>query len=108
MTQELAVSPEKSDICKTLDRKNYEDDLMMEQSTVRVHMPKCVEVVPDPSTMNPKLVKLFDTLKTTTDNSKVLIRKTTKKCFKGKHVCPRSSKYRGVSKNGTLWQVSII
>jgi hypothetical protein len=76
----------------------------MEQSTVRLHMQRCVGVFADPST-SLKYEKLLNTLRTTTDKNKVLIRKTMKKCFKGKQICPRSSKYRGVSKNGTLWQV---
>jgi len=103
-TQELAVTIEASDNYKTLDRKNYDEDLLMEQSNVRVHVQRCVGLVADlPS--NLKLEKLLNTLRTTADKNKVLIRKTMKKCFKGKQICPRSSKYRGVSKNGSLWQV---
>ena len=70
---------------------------------------KCVRdvYIPDP-VPNVKLEKLLNTLRATTDENKVLIRKTMKKCFKGKQICPRSSRYRGVSKNGALWQVSII
>ena len=39
------------------------------------------------------------------DPAKVLIKSNPKTSYKGVEKCPRSSKYRGVSKNGTKWQV---
>ena len=103
-SHELADTQE---VSKQLDKKNYETDLLMESPSGRDK--KCVQDVhiSDPIP-NVKLEKLLNTLRATTDENKVLIRKTMKKCFKGKQICPRSSRYRGVSKNGALWQVSII
>lgn len=102
-TQELAITLQGSNPFNALGKKNYEDNLLMEDSSVQSQ--RCVGDIAYP-VHNLKLEKLFNTLATEADSNKVLIRKTTKKCFKGKQICPRSSKYRGVSKNGSLWQVS--
>lgn len=53
-----------------------------------------------------KLSKLVEALSSEKDVNKVLIHKTPKRCFQGTDKFPRSSKYRGVSKNGQKWQVS--
>ena len=53
-----------------------------------------------------KLNELYNVLAKEKSANKIIIRRTPKKCFQGIEKCPRSSKYRGVSKNGTKWQVS--
>ena len=55
---------------------------------------------------NQKLTELLQALNKETNASKVIIWRTTKKQYRGKDLFPRSSMYRGVSKNGSKWQGS--
>ena len=52
-----------------------------------------------------KLLDLTEALRKESDPAKVLIRSTPKPKWKGTEKFPRSSKFRGVSKNGAKWQV---
>ena len=54
---------------------------------------------------NENLAQLLQTLHEEPNSAKVMIKAFLKKKWKGNEKFPRSSKYRGVSKNGTKWQV---
>ena len=69
-------------------------------------MSKCANVTSGKNEeLSQKLVELFQALHKEPDPSKVLIEATQKKKWRGNEKFPRSSRYRGVSKNGTKWQV---
>ena len=53
-----------------------------------------------------KLQELFNVLRREKDSRAVVIRVTPKRHWAGTNLHPRSSQYRGVSKNGRFWQVS--
>ena len=53
-----------------------------------------------------KLKELFKVLSREKDSDRVVIRKQIKTIYQGIDKCPRSSRFRGVSKNGAKWQVS--
>ena len=55
--------------------------------------------------LNKKLAYLLYAVGEEKDDAKVLIRSTPKMRWKGSENFPRSSQYRGVSKNGSKWQV---
>ena len=56
--------------------------------------------IPDMPEDNPKLAELINALEQEKDSDMVMITKTKKKGFQGHVKFPRSSRYRGVSKNG--------
>ena len=58
--------------------------------------------------MTPKRKELTKVLHEELDHTVVLIHSTPKKRWGNMSKYPRSSKYRGVSKNGRKWQVSYI
>ena len=55
-----------------------------------------------------KLRELLNVLKREKDSKATVIRVTPKRHWLGDNSHPRSSPYRGVSKNGRYWQVSNI
>ena len=54
----------------------------------------------------PRLKELLAVLNREKDSDAIVIRSTPKVNWQGNERFPRSSQYRGVSKNGNFWQVS--
>ena len=59
-------------------------------------------------TCTPLLRELLTVLKRETDAKAVMVRATPKRNWQGSDRFPRSSQYRGVSRNGRYWQVSAL
>ena len=63
---------------------------------------------PDCTEKGTRLKELLAVLNREKDSDAIVIRNTPKVNWQGNERFPRSSKYRGVSKNGNFWQVSTL